>query len=114
MVSLFVKSVCRGFFLVGKPWPKIPLLLGSHAREIPTIMVGMFIVLENPSSVIEVMKRKFIALDAPPKDGEGIIVIIEGCNPAKTVSGISCPMGVPPNPPNKVAVSTIVAHVDHC
>ena len=60
------------------------------------------------------MKRKFIALDAPPKDGEGITIIIKGCTPAETVSGISCPMGVPPNTPNKVAVFTIAAPVDHC
>ena len=111
---MLAKSVCRDIFLVGKPWPRTPLFLNSHARGIPTIMVGMFIVLENPSSVIGVMTRTFISLGGPPKASEGIIVIIKGFTPAKTVSGISYLMGVPPNSPDKVVVSTIAACVDHC
>ena len=112
MVSMFVKSIRQSVFSVGKPWPRVPWFLSSHSSGIPSIMVGAFIVLEKHFSVIRVMTRTFIKLDGPPKAGEGITIIIKGCTPAETVSGISCPMGVPPNPPNKVAVSTIATHVN--
>ena len=114
MVSVFVKSVCRSVLSVVKPWPIIPLFLSSHARGIPTIMVGMLIVLENPSSVIEVMTRTFIALDGPPKASEGISVIVKGYTPTRTVPKISCPVNVPPKPLDLVAVCVISVHGDYC
>ena len=76
-------------------------------------MVGTFIVLENPSNVIKVMTRTFIALDGPPKAGEGITVIIEGCALTEAIPGISCPMGNPPKPPDVVASSKAPARGDH-
>ena len=113
MVAVFVKSICRSVFSVGKPWPRIPLFLSSHSSGIPTIMVGTFIVLEDPSSVIEVVTRTFIALDGPPEASEGIIVIIEGCTPTEKMSGISCPMEIPSNPPDVIATPKYPAHGDH-
>ena len=85
MFYVFAKSVCRDVFLVGKPWPNIPLFLNYHAKGIPTIMVGTFIVLEKPSNFIEVMTRMFIALDGPLEVGDGITFIVKGCTPARTV-----------------------------
>ena len=113
MFSVFAKSVCRDVFLVGKPWPNIPLFLNYHAKGIPTIMVGTFIVLEEPSNIIEVMTRTFIALDGPPEHSDGITVTIEGCTLAEVVPQISYPMGIPPNPPDGVSSSKAPACGDH-
>ena len=77
-------------------------------------MVGTFFVLEYPSNIIEVMTRKFIALDGPPKAGEGITIIIEGCTHVETVSRISCPMRIPPKPPDVIAAPKSLARGDHC
>ena len=83
-------------------------------KKAPTIRVGMFIVLEKPSSTSKVMERMFITLDGPPKAGEGITVLIEGHTPTGTIPGISCPMSIPPKPPDRFVVSIILAHGDHC
>ena len=99
------------------------LLVGHHSsihfpdfctKKDPTIGVGMFIVLEKPSSASKVMERTFITLNGPPKPGEGIIVLIEGHTPTGTVPRSSCPMIIPPKPPDRVAVSIISACRDHC
>ena len=87
---------------------------GFCIEKAPTIGVGTFIVLEKPSSTSEVVARTFITLNGPPGVGEGITVLIQGHTPADVVSGISCPMGVPPTPPDKVIVSIIPARGDHC
>ena len=99
------------------------LLVGQHSsmhfpdfctKKAPTIRVGMFIVLEKPSSASKVMERMFITLDGPPKVGEGITILIESHTLAGTATGISCPMSITPKPPDRVAVSIISAHGDRC
>ena len=98
------------------------LLVGQHSsmhfpnfctKKAPIIEVGTFIILENPSSASKVMERTFITLNGPPEPGEGIIVLIEGHTPVGTVPRSSCPMSIPPNPPDRVTVSIILACGDH-
>ena len=83
-------------------------------EKAPSIGVGTFIVLENPSSANEAMERMFITLDGPPRDGEGITVLIDGHTPPGAMPGISCPMSIPPKPPERVVVSIISTRGDHC
>ena len=99
------------------------LLVGQHSsmhfpdfctKKAPTIRVGMFIVLENPSSASKVMERMLITLNGPPEVGEGITILIEGHTPVGTMSGSSYPMSIPPKPRDRVAISIILAHGDHC
>ena len=98
------------------------LLVGQHSsmhfpdfctKKAPTIRVGMFIVLEKPSSASKVMERMFITLDGPPEAGEGITILIESHTLVGTVPGISCPMSITPKPPDRVAVSIIPQCGDH-
>ena len=82
-------------------------------KKDPTIGVGMFIVIEKPSSASKVMERTFITLDGPLEAGEGITILIEGQHPMEVVPRISCPMGIPPNPLDRVAFSIVPTHGDH-
>ena len=76
-------------------------------------MVKTFIELEMFSSVIKVMTNMFIALDGPTDAGEGIIVFTKGHTHAGIVPGFSCPMDVPPKPPNIIDASKSLVHDDH-
>ena len=77
-------------------------------------MVRTFITLEDISGASEAEARMFITLDGPPKVGDGIVVLIKYNTPMGVVTGISCPMGIPPKPPDVVIVSIISASGDHC
>ena len=114
MVSLIEKFVHQGVLLVGDPRPRIPLFLSFHARGTPTIMVRTFITLEETFGTNEVRKRIFITLDGPPEALEGIVVLIKYNTPMGVVPVISCPMGIPPKPPNLVAISIISTRGDRC
>ena len=114
MVTSIEKLVYQGVLLVGEPRLGIPFLLIFHARGNPTIMVRMFIKLDNPFDACEFMEIIFITLDGTPGAGEGIVVLINYNTPAGAVSGISCPMGIPPKPLDIVVVSIISARGDHC
>ena len=112
MVVWFEKIICWGLLLVGEhSFMHFP---DFCTKKAPTIKVGMFIVLEKPSSASKVMERMFITLDGPPEAGEGITVLLESHTLTGTVPGISYPMSIPPKPPNRVMVSIISAHGDHC
>ena len=76
-------------------------------------MVQTFIALEMFSSVIKVKTNMSITLDGPADVGEGIIVLTEGHSPAGIVPGFSCPMDVPPKPPNIVYASKSLVRDDH-
>ena len=65
MTASFEKLLYQGVLLVVEPWPGIPLLLSFHARGTPTIMVRMFINLEDIFSTNEAEARIFITLDGP-------------------------------------------------
>ena len=76
-------------------------------------MIRTFITLEEIFGASEVEERMFITLYGPPKAGEGIIVLIKYNTPMGVVPIISCPMGIPPKPPDVVVVSIISARGDH-
>ena len=114
MVASFEKLVYQGVLLIGEPQLEIPLLLSFHVRGTRTIMVRTFITLEEIFSSYEAEARMFITLDITPKAGEGIAVLIKYNTPMGFVPGISCPMGIPPKPPDVVVVSIISARGDHC
>ena len=89
--------------------------LHSHdnfTKDASTIEEETFIVLEDPSGLSEVMIKTFIVLDEPPKDDEGINVLTEDHTFDDVVPRISCPVGVPPEPPNAVAASKASTHDD--
>ena len=114
MAASFGKLVCQDDLLVGDARPGIPLFQSFHARGSPTIMERKFISLEYPFDTSEIRARMFITLDGPPGDGEGIAVLIKYNTPVGVAPAISCPMGIPPKPPDVVVVSTTSPHGDHC
>ena len=77
MVASIENLVYQGVILVGDPWLRITLLLSFHATGTPTIMVRMFITLEEIFGTGEAEARMFITLDGPPEAIEGIVVVIK-------------------------------------
>ena len=112
IVFWFENLVCCRLLLVGEH--SSMHFLNFYTKKAPTIGVGMFIVLENPSSASKVMERMLMALNGPPEAGEGITILIEGHTLVGTVPGSSYPMSIPPNPRYRVTISIILAHGDHC
>ena len=113
MFFVLTKMVCQDFFLVDKPWSRILPLLYPHAKEILAIMVERFISLEMFSSIIKVKKKTFIALEGLVDAGECIIVLTEGHTPVGIVRGFSCPMDIPPKPPDVVTASKALVRDDY-
>ena len=75
-------------------------------------MVETFIALERLSSIFKVKTKTFIALDGPVEAGEGITVLTEDLTFADVVPGLSCLVGVPPEPLDAIATSKALAHDD--
>ena len=113
MVASFENIFYQVVLLAREPQLRIPLLLIFHARGTPTIMVRMFITLEEIFDTSETEERMFITLDGTPEAVEGIAVLIKYNTPMGVVPGISCPMGIPPKPLDMVSVSIISSHGDH-
>ena len=114
MVALFEKLVYQGVMLIFDPRSKIPMFLSFLSKRAPTIRVRTFIALDKIPDTSEGKGRMFITLYGPSKVGEVILVIIECNTLVEVVPGISCPVGIPPKPPNVVIVSIILARGDHC
>ena len=108
-----MKLVCQGVLLVGENCPEFLQFLSFYPKNSPTIGVGMFIALERISGPSKVDARMFITLDGPAKAHEGIAVIIECDALTEAVLGISYPAGIPPKPPEVVAISIISARGEH-
>ena len=70
MASFCEKSVCQGVLMIGESQPKVPLFLSFHTRGNPTIMVRMFITVEDISNSSKVKERMFITVDGPLEAGE--------------------------------------------
>ena len=113
MASLCEKYVCQGVLMIGESWPRVPLFLSFHSKVTPTIMLRTLITVEKPSSASKVKVRIFIIVDGPPEAGESIVVLIDYNTSTGIVLGTSCPIGILPKPPDKVAVSIISTHGDH-
>ena len=105
MAASFKKLVYQCVLLVREPRLGITLLLSFHVRGTPTIMVRMFITLEEIFFANEAEARMFITLDGPPEAGEGIAVLIKYNTPMGVVPGFFCPMGIV-NPKNPSLSST--------
>ena len=90
------------------------MILIFHARGTPTIMARTFIKVEEISSASKVKARMFITLDGPPEAGESVAILIDYNTYRGAVHGISCPISIPPKPPDRVAASITSTCSDHC
>ena len=90
------------------------MFISFHSRETPIILVRTFITVEEVSGASKVKERMFITVDGSPKSGERINVLIDYNTSMGTILGISYPMSIPPKPPDRVTVSIISSHGDHC
>ena len=113
MVVSFKKLIYKGVFLVVKHSSAFLCSDDHFTKCVSTIGEETFIVLEYTSGISKVVIGTFIVLDGPTKAIEGIIVLIEGHTPVGIVLGFSCPMDVPPKPPDMVAASKASIHDDH-